>query len=109
MFLGPWEAVTLACMWAVGAVTLCFLSLQAPWAPLEECQALLGVTGWWEPLAALESVEKRASQARGGLQVSRSGGGQYPMAECPVGRCGREDGPGAKLSEEPKPGSEAEE
>lgn len=47
------------------------LALQAPWAPLEECQALLGVTGWWEPQAALESVEKRASRARGALQAFR--------------------------------------
>lgn len=45
-------------------------ALQAPWDPLEGCQAFLGVMGWWEPPAALESVEKRASLARGALQAS---------------------------------------
>lgn len=44
------------------------LDLQAPWAPLEEFQASLGVMGWLEPLALLVSVEKRENLVREALQ-----------------------------------------
>lgn len=44
------------------------LDFQAPWAPLEECQASLGVMGCLEPLASLVSVEIRENVVKGALQ-----------------------------------------
>lgn len=48
-------------------------SLQAPWVPLEECQASLGGTGRLEPLAWLASLEIRENLVREALQVSKVG------------------------------------
>lgn len=42
--------------------------LQAPWVPLEECQASLGVKGPLEPLAWLVSLEIRENLVREALQ-----------------------------------------
>lgn len=62
-------------MWSVNNVDLHLLSLQVPWAPLEACQALLGVMGWLELLVALENVGRRVNQVQWALQVSSSGYG----------------------------------